>query len=232
MKKGYKLPLRLETVASFVTPGNILVDVGCDHGYLSISLVKRGLIPRAIASDVRPGPLMRAKEHILECALQDKIEARLSDGLDRILPGEGQTLVIAGMGGPLMERILRKDPPKSRSFRELILEPQSDLPHFRRFLLDHAYSIIDEELVMEEGKFYPVIKAVPLKAGSEEAYSPAEYAFGRILIRKCHPALLEFLEKSWRSGSVSWKSFLSLPARKPGGEKSRLKGAGMDPGNH
>lgn len=101
-----QLSLRLSAIAGLVTRGNRLVDVGCDHGYLPVSLYLDGKIPGAIAMDVRKGPLSRAQEHISQYGLDAYIETRLSDGLEALKPGEGDTLVIAGMGGPLMERIL------------------------------------------------------------------------------------------------------------------------------
>ena len=96
--------MRLRAIAGMVTKGNRLADVGCDHGYLSIWLVSEKTVPSAIAMDVRPGPLSRARENITRYGLEDYIETRLSDGLAKLEPGEGDTLVIAGMGGPLMEK--------------------------------------------------------------------------------------------------------------------------------
>ena len=159
-KNKVNLSLRLATIASLVTPGSRLVDVGCDHGFLSIWLVQQGIVPSAIASDVRPGPLSRAVEHVREMGLESRIETRLSDGLKAIEPGEGDTLVIAGMGGPLMERLLSESKTTRDSFKEFILQPQSDIPHFRRYLLDEGLTIIDERIVEEDGKFYPMMKAV------------------------------------------------------------------------
>ena len=159
-----KLSRRLNTVASMVTPGNTVADVGCDHGYLPIMLVREGIAPSAIAMDVRPGPLSRAKAHIEEYGLTTKIETRLSDGLSGLSSGECDTLVIAGMGGPLIEKILGDAPSKARSFKEMVLGPQSDVPHFRRWLYENGFSIIDEAMVCEEGKYYPLIKAVYKKA--------------------------------------------------------------------
>ena len=96
-----QLSLRLSAIAGLVTRGNRLVDVGCDHGYLPVALYLDGKIPKAIAMDVRKGPLSRAQEHISQYGLNTYIETRLSDGLEALKPGEGDTLVIAGMGGPL-----------------------------------------------------------------------------------------------------------------------------------
>ena len=127
-----QLSLRLSAIAGLVTRGNRLVDVGCDHGYLPVSLYLDGKIPGAIAMDVRKGPLSRAQEHISQYGLDAYIETRLSDGLEALKPGEGDTLVIAGMGGPLMERILTDGAEVRESFREMILQPQSDIPHFHR----------------------------------------------------------------------------------------------------
>ena len=114
-----QLSLRLSAIAGLVTRGNRLVDVGCDHGYLPVSLYLDGKIPGAIAMDVRKGPLSRAQEHISQYGLDAYIETRLSDGLEALKPGEGDTLVIAGMGGPLMERILTDGAEVRESFREL-----------------------------------------------------------------------------------------------------------------
>ena len=103
-----ELSKRLQAVAAMVTEGNKLVDVGTDHGFLPIYLVKTKKIPKALAMDVNPGPLSRAREHIREYGLDTYIETRLSDGLKKLEPGEGQTLVLAGMGGGLMLRILKE----------------------------------------------------------------------------------------------------------------------------
>ncbi len=154
------LSKRLQMLADMVTPGNRLVDVGCDHGYLSIRLVCAGICPGAIAMDVREGPLAAAKAHIAEARLEDYIEVRLSDGLAECGQGEADTLVCAGMGGRLMERILRDGLEKARSMRELILQPQSELPQFRAFLRENGFAVVDENAVFEEGKYYFAMKAV------------------------------------------------------------------------
>ena len=155
-----QLSLRLSAIAGLVTRGNRLVDVGCDHGYLPVSLYLDGKIPGAIAMDVRKGPLSRAQEHISQYGLDAYIETRLSDGLEALKPGEGDTLVIAGMGGPLMERILTDGAEVRESFREMILQPQSDIPHFRRFVRKIGWQITEEEMVLEDGKFYPMMKVI------------------------------------------------------------------------
>ena len=156
-----QLSLRLSAIADLVTEGNRLVDVGCDHGYLPVYLIQQKKIPSAIAMDVRKGPLSRAQEHIRQYGLEEYIQTRLSDGLEGLKAGEGDTLVIAGMGGPLMERILTDGRSVRNSFSELILQPQSDIPHFRRFIQSEGWEITEEKMVEEDGKFYPMMRVVP-----------------------------------------------------------------------
>lgn len=147
-------------LADLVTAGSRVADVGCDHGFLPIYLVRTGKSPKCLAMDVRTGPLSGAEEHIASWGLGEYIETRLSDGLTAYHIGEADTLVCAGMGGRLMERILTEGGVKSRSFAELILQPQSEIPEFRKFLRNAGYRITGEDAVYEEGKFYFAMKAV------------------------------------------------------------------------
>ena len=162
-----QLSLRLSAIADMVTEGNRLVDVGCDHGYLPVYLIQQKKIPSAIAMDVRKGPLSRAQEHIRQYGLEEYIQTRLSDGLVSLEAGEGDTLVIAGMGGPLMERILTDGQSVRDSFSELILQPQSDIPHFRRYIQSQGWGIVEEKMVEEDGKFYPMMRVV--RGNAEES---------------------------------------------------------------
>lgn len=150
---------RLRTVACMVTAGNTVCDVGCDHGFVPVYLVQQGICPRVLAMDLREGPLRAAREHVAAYGLEDRIETRLSDGLHNYRSGEADTLVCAGMGGGLMIRILDEDREKTVSFRELVLQPQSEIERFRRYLRESGYLIQDEEILEEDGKFYQVIRA-------------------------------------------------------------------------
>ena len=198
---------RLRTVAAMVTRGNVVCDVGCDHGFTAIYLVQQGICPRALAMDLREGPLSAAGEHIAACGLEEQIETRLSDGLHKYRMGEADTLICAGMGGGLMMRILAKEREKTDSFRELVLQPQSELQQFRRFLRENGYRIRDEEILQEEGKFYQVIRAVTdqekdPRSGSAEISGSTdvelcklEDRYGPVLLRKRTPVFLSFLER-------------------------------------
>lgn len=193
-----QLSLRLTAIANMVTEGNRLVDVGCDHGYLPVYLIKQKKIPGAIAMDVRPGPLSRANEHIAQYGMLEYIETRLSDGLENLKAGEGETLVIAGMGGPLMERILKDGGEVTDSFQEMILQPQSDIPHFRKFIREMGWKIVAEDIILEDGKFYPMMKVVKNSLDDETEYTKIEEWFGRFLIKEKHPVLKEYLLRELR----------------------------------
>ncbi len=150
---------RLRMLAGMVTPGNRVADIGCDHGFLSIYLVREGLCPGAVGMDLREGPLAAARAHVEEYGLGDYIELRLSDGLAEYVPGEADTMICAGMGGRLMEGILTRGMEKAREMKELILQPQSELPSFRRFLRNAGFEIVREEALREGGKYYFAMKA-------------------------------------------------------------------------
>lgn len=186
-----QLSQRLSSVASMVTAGNCLADVGTDHGYVPIYLYERNIIPRAIAMDVNQGPLERAKLHIEESGMGEVIETRLSDGFSALKPGEVDAALIAGMGGPLMIRILSTCPEVTASLKELILQPQSEIENVRRWLYEQGYEITKEHMVLEEGKYYPMFRAV--KNPDAEKLSDLEYQFGRVEVLEERSVLKSYL---------------------------------------
>lgn len=156
----HKLSKRLQAVADFVTWGSCAADVGTDHGFLPVFLVNSGKCPKVTAMDIRKGPLLRAQEHIAQAQLQKQISTRLSDGLKELSPGEADSIIIAGMGGLTMINILENKMEIVFSSKELVLGPQSDVAKVRMFLREHGMYIDNEDLVFEEGKFYPVLHVV------------------------------------------------------------------------
>ena len=193
MNKDTHLSKRLKAVVDMVSPGKGVCDVGCDHGYVSIELVKSNKAPFALAMDINEGPLMRAKEHIEEFGLHNKIKTRLSNGLEKYRPGEAKSLIIAGMGGPLIKDILSFNEEYTNDFDEYILSPQSCVDEFRSFLSDNNFRIIDEEMIFEDDKYYVIEKCV--KSGDKQVMSTKELLFGPVLLKKKHPILLQFLQK-------------------------------------
>jgi tRNA (adenine22-N1)-methyltransferase len=113
--------------------------------------------------DINNGPLERARANVAASQCAERVELRLSDGLAALRVGEVDSLLIAGMGGPLMQAILLAEPKKTESVKELILQPQSELPAFRRFLRLNGLQVVAEDIVLDNGKYYPFMKAVPEK---------------------------------------------------------------------
>ena len=195
-----KLSKRMKAVASMVTSGNVLADIGTDHGYVPIFLVQRKKIPKAIAMDINKGPLQRACENIAMCQLENYIETRLSDGVQRLKVGEVDSILIAGMGGELVINIISEGMDVCRNAKELILQPQSELGKVRRFLREQKFKIIDEDMVIEDGKYYPMMKVIPVDEDNlweclpEDAIRPCDM-YGPLLLRNGNPALRKYLVK-------------------------------------
>lgn len=190
---------RLQMLAEMVTPGYRVADIGCDHGFLSIYLVQKGISPHVLAMDVRKGPLAAATEHVENSGLGAYIETRLSDGMCGMRDDEAETVVCAGMGGRLMEKILTESMDKAKALKELILQPQSELREFRAFLRRMGFRITDESAVYEEGKFYFAMKAVYTgeEIGVEAKVDINEQnildEFGELLLCRRNPVLKQYL---------------------------------------
>ena len=155
-----KLPLsdRLLVCAGFVCKGDRVADIGCDHGYLGIYLLKNGIASSVIASDVREGPLQSAIRNAHKYGVGDNMHFYLSDGVSNI-PRDFDTLVCAGMGGDTMVHILESAPwLKSEQYR-MILQCQSKTPLLRRYLSENGWRIY-EESVLRDGKFLYTVMEV------------------------------------------------------------------------
>ena len=190
-----ELSKRLQAVADMVTPGMRLADVGTDHAYIPIYLVEQHVIPEAIAMDINRGPLERAKEHIREYGFENKIKTRLSDGLQKLEAGEADAMIAAGMGGALVIKILEDRSEVAKRLKELILQPQSELGKVRRYLLDHGYQIIEENMILEDGKYYPMMKVLPCQEEEAPIYTSEELEYGRCLLQNANPVLKQYLER-------------------------------------
>ena len=181
------LSRRLMAVAKMVPYGSRIADVGTDHGFVPIYLAREGQIEHAVAMDLRKGPLDRASEHVLKYGLENVITTRLSDGLEKLCIGEVDTVICAGMGGILMQKILEKGDLRQKKIKTLILQPQSEILLFRSFLRQNAYEITKEEFLVEDGKYYSVIKADVLETIHEncpKSYTDAIDRIKAVLTRK------------------------------------------------
>lgn len=185
---------RLKALVNMAPNVDSMADIGCDHGYVPITLLMENRAKNAIAMDINKGPLERAKKNIEDYGYADKIETRLSNGFDALRIDEVDLAIIAGMGGKLMISILTKEVDKTKSIPYLILQPQSDIEEVRRFLPSLGYQCIDEDMLEEDGKFYFLMKME--KTEHEiKAFSEEELRFGRFLLERRHPILKDYLER-------------------------------------
>ena len=192
------LSLRLEAVKSTVEPSRVCCDIGCDHGYVSISLINEGLAEHCIACDINEGPLKAARENISNAGLSDKIETRLSDGLHKIdVSDNPDSIVIAGMGGRLMVKILDEGEAVVNKASQLVLQPQSELFLVRQWVRKKGFFIKNEKIVLDAGKYYFIMNVST--SGSQEALKepvPEVYDYySEYLIKEKNELLREYLYK-------------------------------------
>ena len=177
-----RLSDRLETVVSMVRPAESAADIGTDHGHVPVELVRRGTVKRALAMDVRKGPLSRAEESVAMAGLENRIETRLSDGLEKLSPGEAEAVVIAGMGGELMIHILEQGRHMWDSVGQWILSPQSEIPKMRKWLWDNGFPVEKEEMVFEDGKFYTILSVGRKREDDREERPERFFYYSQYLI--------------------------------------------------
>lgn len=197
MNKHLELSPRLRMVADLVPKGARLADVGTDHAYLPSALILEGVIPSAIAADLRQGPLNRAMSTVRECGLTDRVAFRLCDGLCGVHPEEVEAVAIAGMGGETISAILAAAPWTRERDIPLVLQPMSSMPDLRFWLAQNGYRILTEQLVREGDTLYT---ALSVRAGEMAPLNPAELWAGK---NRLHPLrgiwLDRWLEKTERA---------------------------------
>ncbi len=206
------LTKRLDGIARMIPEGSVLFDVGCDHGYIPIRLLSDGHIPFAAVSDIRKGPLDAARENAEKEGVSDRMSFTISDGLKNLdfasvpeaFAENEKTLLISGMGGELTGRILEEGENSVSRFRTLILSPQSKLNEFRHFLGRTGYSIQSEKLILEEGKFYFILRVF---AGEDTCRTEEDYELGPCFFDTGDEAHRLFLMKK----TASFDRLLSTP---------------------
>lgn len=183
---------RLQTVADFVPQGSIAADIGTDHGYLSIELIKSGKCTKVIAGDVNEGPYLAAKRSIRDAALSDEIDIRLGSGLSILQKNEADIAVFCGMGGNLIRQLLMDEPDIVNSLKGLILQPQQGYSALRRYLYEMGWHIKDEAIAKEDGRIYQIIYAVP---GKDAMPDDLELEIGPVLNSKRPPLFTEMIDE-------------------------------------
>ena len=186
---------RIERLVDLFPGATSVADIGCDHGYSSILLAKKGKAEKIIACDIGESPLESAKNNIRKEGLTNKIQCRLGNGLDPLKPFEVEALLLSGMGGPLITEIVEK---RIEEFSLAVFSPQSDFSNFRRFLAENM-EVLKEEYLEEGGKIYRLFLAGKKEKKAETAArSYVEWEYGWIPLQQKDPVLKALLEKEKR----------------------------------
>ena len=185
----HTLSKRLERVAAHVPAGARLADIGSDHGYLPVALMRRGVIAAAIAGEVALTPLRAAERTVRENGLEQQIIVRLASGLAAIEPGDGvDAITICGMGGETIRDILEAGKARLKGHERLILQPNGGEQPLRRWLMENGYRICGEELLRENLFFYEIIVA---ERGAAVSYSAQELYFGPLQMQTRSPVFIQ-----------------------------------------
>ena len=185
-----KLNNRLLKVASLVDEQRNIIDIGCDHAFLSIYLVQNKKPLKVIASDIKEGPLKHAKENIKKYGVNYEIKVKLGMGIEPI-EDDIDTIIISGMGGLNMVGILKYYPSKYQNVDTIILSPNSDTNIVRKEICKLGFYIDEELLVKENNIIYPIIK---FKRGKKK-YKYRDCLYGPKLIEKKDNLFKEYMQK-------------------------------------
>ena len=187
-----ELSKRLDLIVNHIKDCDTLVDVGTDHGYIPIYVIKNGICKSAIASDINKDPLDKAKLNAIFEEVDEKIDTRLGGGLSTVEVNEVDACVIAGMGGNLIRDILEADKEKGKGFKFLILQPAQNPEVLREYLYTNGYEVIEEDLCIDEDKYYELFK-VRVKEGEETSLDPIYYEISPKLLRDRHPLMKDYI---------------------------------------
>ena len=182
---------RLQAIADFVEKDSKLADIGTDHAYIPVYLVREKVTGSAIASDLNAGPFENAKKYVSGSGLSSSIDVRLGSGMEVLSPGEVDTVIIAGMGGILIADIMETSREVSKKVENFILQPMVGMRELRTYLQENGYKVAGERLANEGNKYYQIIHAVH---GRDEIKSELEYEVSSALLSSDDPLLKEFLE--------------------------------------
>ncbi|MCG8541933.1 MAG: class I SAM-dependent methyltransferase [Clostridia bacterium] len=190
-----KLTKRLKTIADLVPQGYNVADIGTDHGYLPVYLIKNRIAKKVIAVDINEGPLENAKKTIKNYKLEDYIQTRLGSGLSPIEPGEVDIVIIAGMGGLLIRDIFLDNRNVVGTVNKFILQPMVAQDELRKWLSQNDFKITDEKLAKEGSKLYEILV---VSKGEMKIQRDIYYEVGPKLIENKDPHIHEFIDGKLR----------------------------------
>lgn len=192
-----KINDRLKTIGDLVEANSFCLDVGCDHAFLDIYLVKKNKNIKAIASDIAEGPLEQAKKNIEREHLENEIETRLGSGLTTYSKGI-DTIIISGMGGRTIIGICKESPKVLKEVSTLIISPNNYQEEVKRYLCKHGFYLENEEFVKEKKFIYQILI---FKRGKRN-YSKKEYFMGPVFLQKKGALFREYYEREYKSREI------------------------------
>ncbi|HZJ78359.1 MAG TPA: class I SAM-dependent methyltransferase [Clostridia bacterium] len=202
-----ELGTRLKMVADMVRKGGCVADIGTDHAFLPSYLVLNEICEKAIAVDVKKGPLLNAKETLDAYKIGDRVLLRLSDGLDDIKRDEADDIILAGMGGVMISKILKRCEWVKDSRKQLIIQPQSHAEVVRKFLYTNGFEIMKEDSCIDEGRVYIAIHA--RYSGKQQHKEPFNYYVGKL--EECNKeSAYKYLKKQYLRVKKRSESLLSV----------------------
>lgn len=187
-----EIAYRLKVISSLIDDCETIADIGTDHAYLPIYLLKNKICRYCIASDINKGPLKKAVDNISKYDLKNKIECRLGSGLNMLKPNEVDSVVIAGMGGNLIRDIIEERLDVFKSLKYAVLQPVQNPEVLREYLYKRGFNILGEQLCIDESKYYEIIKVC--YASKIEKKDAVYYEIGEKLIEMKHPLLKGYIE--------------------------------------
>ncbi len=189
-----KLTDRLLKIASLVSKGKKVADIGTDHGYIPVYLLNNKKIDYAILADVNKGPLENAKKEVEYNNLENKVDLRLGSGLEVLNENEVDEIIIAGMGGILISELLEAKKSISHTVDKLILQPMQAQSELRKYLYNNGYEIVNEVLVKEDFRIYEIIEA-KYTGKNTNIENDIYYEIGKNLVDNKDELLNEFINK-------------------------------------
>ncbi len=188
-----ELSKRLNWIIEKLDKVEIIMDVGTDHGYIPIYLVKNNIAKKVIASDINKEPLKKAKINASLDGVLDKIDLRLGGGLFPLNNKEANAVIIAGMGGNLIRDILENDLNKVKNLDYLILQPAQNPEVLRKYLYNNNYEILEEDICLDENKYYEIFK-VKYKIGDYILLEDIFYEISPTMLSKKLPLFKSYIE--------------------------------------
>lgn len=184
--------MRIEQIASMVDECNTVADIGTDHGYVPEIILKKNICKKVIATDLNKGPLENAKQYLALIGLNSKVDFRQGSGLEVLKPGEADIVIIAGMGGMLINKILHDAPSITEKVNKFILQPMTAVNKVRKYLFENGFKIESESIVKEYYHYYHILKVVH---GIEQIDDDIYFEISRYLLKKKDKLVAEYLNR-------------------------------------